>query len=209
MFYETRRSSKSLRFGDIVAGFPLAAPHIESPAVERPPETYRVELEHPQYAAVLSPCCSIGSSTLLLSPLVHVWRKWLGNPYLVQDLTRVNRKMAAEQTLAPEDLEKLEDDEKQRRLELAKPAYAFLEQFVYDQHVLLPSYELTWKGNPVSLGHYMIDFRRVHRVNCPAVKSPEKSPLHAKILELSIEARTELRDKLSYYFGRVPQEDEV
>ena len=66
-------------------------------------------------------------------------------------------------------------------------------------------------------GYYYIDFRYIAKVKCACIAhEEEKKPnyeallvkmLSTKILELSIEARSDLRNKLAFYFLRVPEED--
>ena len=208
MFYETQPSN-ALRFGDVVSGFALTAPHFETPIPTSHPEDYKVTITFPRHSVVLSPCCSIGASTVLLSPLKPILRGWLGNPYFLEDFARINRPMTPQQVLSPEDWERLSENEKQERLEFSKPAYALVEYFVYEQHPLLPTYPYNWKGESRQIGHYMIDFRKVHKVECPKIKSATDSPLEAKVLQLSIDTRTQLRDKIAYYFGRTPMEDQT
>jgi hypothetical protein len=208
MFYETLPSN-AFRFGDVVSGFALTAPHLEKPTPASHPEDYKVTITYPRHSVVLSPCCSIGASTVLLSPLRPILRKWLGNPYFVEDFTRINRPMTAQQVLSPEDLAGLPEAEKQKRLDFSKPAYAFVEHFVYEQHPLLPVYQYKWKGESKQIGHYMIDFRKIHKVECPLIQSATDCPLDAKVLQLSIDSRTQLREKFSDYFGRTPIEDQT
>lgn len=209
MFYEERNLSKGLRFGDVVSGFPITVPSVQVPLSGGQFPDISVSVQSPRYEVVLSPCCSIGHSTLLLSPLIQIWRKWLGNPYLAEDLTRVNREMTPQQALSPEDWDKMGAEEMADRLEFGGPAFAFVELFVYEHHRLLVPYTLNWRSEAREVGQYMIDLRKIHRVDCPAVKSSEQCPLEAKVLELSIEARSQLRNKIADYFGRIPKEDEV
>ena len=54
---------------------------------------------------------------------------------------------------------------------------------------------------------YMIDFRNTYKLDCEKIVSPKDAPLEAKVLELSIEARADLRNKIAFYYGRTPQED--
>jgi hypothetical protein len=145
----------------------------------------------------------------LLSPLKPILRKWLGNPYFVEDLTRINRPMTAQQTLSPEEWARLSEPEKQERLDFSKPAFALVEYFVYEQHPLLLAYDHNWKRESRRIGHYMIDFRKLHKVDCPKIKSATECPMDAKVLQLSIDTRTQLRDKIAYYFGRTPEEDQT
>ena len=91
---------------------------------------------------------------------------------------------------------------------MSKPtSFAFGDLFVYAPHDLLPRYVDPKKGGP-EMGYYMVDFRRTCRVECAAV-TRQQSPVEAKVLQLSIDARGALRDKVADFFGRVPREDEV
>jgi len=63
------------------------------------------------------------------------------------------------------------------------------------------------KGGPSETGYYMLDFRRICRIECNKVVKPEQAPLEPKVLQISIETRGELREKLAWYFGRIPKED--
>jgi hypothetical protein len=53
----------------------------------------------------------------------------------------------------------------------------------------------------------MIDFKNSYKINCNKIKSPKDAPLNKKILQLSITSRSELREKIAYYYGRIPEED--
>jgi hypothetical protein len=55
----------------------------------------------------------------------------------------------------------------------------------------------------------MIDFRRMHKVECDRIANAKQAPLDTKILQLSVDTRAELREKLAAYFWRVPAEDVV
>jgi len=205
-FYEDN-VSPALRFGDLVAGFTLTVPHLNAP---HPPSSvldYRIEVSHPQYAAIISPCCSIGDSTILLSPLIQVMKSWYDNPYFSDDLTRINRVMKAEQSVSPSRWESLTPEEKAQRLAVHKPSYVYVEYFIYAPHPLLPTYECKRHGNVSRIGHYMVDFRKLFKVDCPEIRSATACPLQVKQIQLSRESRAELRDKLTFFFGRIPKED--
>jgi hypothetical protein len=213
MFYDPNPSG-ILRLGDIVQGFPLTATGFSLAPDGSQPEDFRVEVRQPPFAAVLSPCCSIGSSTVLLSPLLTIERGWFANDYFVLDFTNLNRPMTAEQALPRDKWDKLTPDEREKRLDVGKPggSYAYLEQFIYAPHDLLPVYHVRWKGEDKQVGHYMVDFRRTYKVECPHISYPqnERSPVaRMKRLQLSVESRGQLRDKLSYFYGNPPSEDAV
>ena len=205
-FYESI-ASEALRFGDVVAGFTLTVPHQIAPHPESCILDYRIEVSHPHYAAVLSPCCSIGDSTILLSPLIQVIKSWQDNPYFAEDLTRINRVMKAEQTVSASRWESFSQEEKMRRLAVHKPSYVYVEHFIYAPHPLLPIYECKRRGTVSQIGHYMVDFRKLFKVDCPEIRSATACPLQVRKLQLSRESRAELRNKLTFFFGRIPSED--
>ena len=89
-----------------------------------------------------------------------------------------------------------------------------LEYFVYAPHDLLERYDIGVPGEGrEEVGHYAIDFRRMFRVSCRGIKHPQElndeTMSSAKLLELSIEARAELRHKLGFYFNKPAREDEI
>jgi len=209
MFYEDK-PEKALRFGDVVRGFILSAPRVDSPSSAHLPHEYNIEVSSPNFAAIMSPCCSIGEKTLALSPLIKVLPGFFQNPYLKEDLTNVNRPMTPEQSVPPDVWKTFSQAEKQRRLNLSKPkSHAFVSLFVYMLHDLIPAYTILSKHGNVETGYYMVDFRRIYRVECKRVQHAKDAPLEIKILQLSIQTRTELRGKIASYFSRVPEEDKV
>jgi hypothetical protein len=207
VFYE-ERPSEALRFGDVIRGFVVSSARVDSPQPSSPPEEYGIEVEVPEYSVILTPCCSIRGGCLSLSPLLHVLPTFFDNPYLAEDLTRVNRPIRPQQSLPPAVWERMDAEEKAQRFDMARPlGYAFNSIFVYPPHDLLPSYQLNKRGGPIETQCFMVDFARACRVLSEGVHNPQQSPLQTKILELTVQARAELREKMADYFGRVPAED--
>lgn len=205
MFY-SRDISNALRMGDIVRGFILGAARQQEPKIG--PHDYQVSLRSPPFSVILTPCCSIGEKTLTLAPLVAINPKWLDNLYFARDLTNINREMNPEQSVSEAIWERLGKEERRRRLDAGR-AYALYEWFVFPPHQTLGTYKVKHGGADNETGYYAIDFRCAHRIECDAVVNTKQVPITAKVLELDVEGRTELRNKLSAYFGRVPQEDAV
>lgn len=114
--------------------------------------------------------------------------------------------MPAEKTVPAAVWEKLTPEQKAKRFASTTEGYAFTDFFVYERHPSLPEYTLNKKGGPVPTGYYMIDFKMMCRVNCDLIRSPQDSPIDAKVLELSIEARADLRNKIVAFFARNPDE---
>ena len=196
----------ALRFGDVVDGYISTVPTIVKPTLTIiDAQGYKIDVRMPRYSVILSPCCSIREETISLTPLIPAAPNFFKNPYFAEDLTIINRPMEPQQTLSPDGWEKLPPEEKQTRLAEGFN-YALLHFFVYEQHDLFPYYELR---DGTKNNYYMIDFRSTYRLNCGLILSPTNAPLQSKCLQLSIETRSELRDKLAYYYSRVPEEDQL
>jgi hypothetical protein len=218
MFY-TNNPDEAFRLGDIVTGFVLSTSCIKSPiaTLSKLGHEYSIGVHFSGYSVILTPCCSIGDGVILLTPLVRIARKFFANPYLEEDMTRINSKMLPEQSVPPVQWEKMTQEEKTRRFDMSqRESYTFLDYFVYAPHDLLPQYSLdvlrrgkAESRGKVETGHYMIDFRKTCRVECKEIVNPKKVPLGAKVLQLTAESRQHLRDKFTYYFNRIPVEDSV
>jgi len=212
MFYEEKSPDPNLRFGDVVRGFVIAEPNMKpAPAADSQPESYKVEILQPRFAVVLTPCCSIGDKRLTLTTFLPIHRDWLKNPYFLEDLTNLNRVVPPEKAIPPEKLATMSDEEKEQRLDRSKPGGAFVhvEFFVYAPHPHLGEYSRTLCGEKHEIGHWAIDFRRLYNVSCDEVVKPERTPVRVKVLQLSVDARDELRHKMLKYFSRKAEEDMI
>jgi len=207
MFYAEEKSA-ALRFGDVLRGYFSTTPVIKEPMLEKTIRAYNIDVDFPPFSVIMDPCCEIGKKMISLTPLIPVRGSFFANPYLAEDLTRVNRKMLPQQAIPPHAWEQLTAEQKQERLAVGLE-YAFLSLFIYEKHDLLPKYTVHRKEGPTETNCYMVDFRNIHRLCCDKIISPEDAPLESKVLELSIETRKELRDKVASYYGRVPAEDQV
>jgi hypothetical protein len=208
MFYE-KENHNVLRFGDVLEGFILSSTSIISPEETKKKREYHIKVKNPDYVVVLSPCCSIGDKTLALSPLLSVIPGFFNNPFLSEDLTRINRKMTPQQSVPPHVWQTMSPTDKACRFKGVREAYAFVENFVYEKHDLLKTYTVHRQAGNIESNYYMLDFRRIYRIECDKVANPTQAPLETKILELLIQIRKELRDKLTWYFGRIPEEDQI
>lgn len=204
MFYQ-ERMDKALRFGDVLKGYILAASNIEEPNLNK---NYTIDINLPAFCVVLSPCCSIGEKTISLSPLIELRGSFFDNPYLAEDLTRINRKMEPQQSVSPQVWENFPPEEKRKRLEVGS-AHAFVELFVYEKNDLFPKYIINRRNGNIETNYYVIDFRNTYKLSCGKIRTPEDSPLESKCLQLSIQTRSELRDKIADYYARVPKEDKI
>lgn len=204
MFYQEKMDS-ALRFGDVLKGFILASPIIKEPGSIG---AYEIAIRLPLYCVVLSPCCSIGHKVISLSPLIEIRPSFFDNPYFEEDLARINRKMEPQQAVPPHVWEKFPPELKQERLKEGY-GYALFDVFIYERHDLLPKYTINRRQRNIETNCYMIDFKNIYKVNCDKIKSAENAPLGTKCLQLSIQTRSELRDKIAYYYARIPKEDRV
>ena len=205
MFYASK-TDNCYRFGDVIRGFVLASPNIDDPNKIR---NFGVDIEIPDFAAILTPCCSIGNKLISLTPLIQVWSSFYNNEYFCEDLTRINREMDPKQSVSRRVWDTLPNEEKEKRLKVGK-CYAFLEFFIYESNNYFPSYVVSRQDvEDISTNYYMIDFRNIIKVSCNKVISPKESPIELKCLQLSVRTRSELREKIAYYYGRTPKEDQI
>lgn len=206
MFYNDN-PSKILRLGDVVTGFHLASFHVNDPGNAGKPLDLNVHVTKPLYFVVMTPCCSIENQSISLAPLTQLRQKFFEFPRLVEDMTRMNVRMEPQESLPPKHWESLSADEK-GKLVAKGLSFILLDCFVYEPNGLFKPYSLkkgtkSWEG----IGHMMVDFRQTFRVECPQIERGNDAPDGIKMLELSIETRSKLRDKLAHFFGRIPDED--
>lgn len=214
MFY-AERHSEVLRLGDVVRGFPLSSTVATPAEGGLAPAEYRIEMQIPKFSVILSPCCSIGSygNSILLCPLSSVQKPWFRNPFFRDDFTNVNRLVPPEKSVPPKKFVTMTPDEKLKHLASGE-GFTLLEYFVYAPHDLLERYAIGVPGEgKEEVGHYAVDFRQMVRVSCRVITNPQvpndETISRAKLLELSIEARRELREKLAHYFGKPADEDKI
>jgi hypothetical protein len=207
MFY-AESTSNALRFGDVLRGYFSTTPIIKEPALEEPFKQYNIDVNLSNFSVVMDPCCQIGNKAISLTPLIPIYGSFSDNPYLAEDLTNVNRKMKPELSMPPHTWEQLPSEKKQERAAVGI-AYAFVNFFVYEGNDRLPKYIVHRKEEDKETNFYMINFRDIHKLCCDKINTPEDSPLKSKVLELSVETRRELREKLATYYGTPPKEDRV
>lgn len=209
MFYQ-HEFSKSLRLGDVVKGYLFADVIINAPILTYPSpgNNYKIEVEVPRYSVVLTPCCSIENSVICIAPLIRVLGDFFKNPYFTEDLTRINKSLLPNQMMSEEDWRKL-SAERQEEILSSAPNYTLLEYFIYAENELFERYQL--KGREIS--YYMVGFKNIQKIKCSRIQRPtDRIPcdeviLQSKVLELSVEARNDLRDKIARFYSRAPRED--
>lgn len=192
------------RLGDVITGFQSVVPQIDRPETSG---GWTISVERPDYMVVLTPCCSIADKAIALAPLNHIRPGFCSNAYFAEDLTNINRKMPPEKSVTRVVWESQLPQDRKQKMMAQGDCYAVMECFVYAPHDLLRRYMLDVKPAPIEVGHYMVDFKSIFRVQCKQINRGAYAPSSTKILQLSKEAREELRNKLSFYFWRPPEED--
>ena len=203
MFYE-EDFDEDLRFGDIVKDifvYPFSYDKFNTPS------NVKINIKKEKYCIILTPCCSIAKTKILVAPLTPVLYKLTHNEYFREDMTNVNRKMNPEQSVSKSTWGIMPAAEKEKLIAEGY-GYSFLNLFIYDKNDIFD--EITF--NDKILGEYktrcrMIDFGDIYQVACKEIESASKYPKDLKILELTAEYRKELRDKLAHYYGRPAPED--
>lgn len=207
MFY-AETWDDAFRLGDIVRGFAFASPVINNPQVSSF-SRLDVSINMPPFCAILTPCCSISGKVITLSPLIEIPGAIFKNPYFAEDPTRINLPMKPEHSLPPDVWEQLSGEERERRLAVGE-TYGFVDYFIFDKHDLLPPYTINRKGEDnLKVNYYMIDFRSTFQIQCDKIVNPKQVPMGNKYLQLSREARKQLREKFAAYISRVPAEDMI
>lgn len=172
-------------------------------------QDYSLDIHIPSLSVLLTPCCTLRHRMFTLAPLMPIRNSFFENPYFREDLTRINRPMEPRQTVAPELWNNFPDEEKVRRSQEGI-AYAFVEIFVYQENEVFEECDINLRNlGRQSTRFHMIDFRHLYKLSGEDIKNAEAVLLEAKVLQLSIAARTALREKISHYFGRTPQEDQM
>jgi len=212
MFYQNPLDSVNLRLGDILIDQTNLYSNINTSIADGLSNKIGVELETSLYSVVLTPCCAIGDDILDICPLIPINKYWFTNPYLEEDMTRVNRIMNPQQAIQPDRWNHMPDKAKEDKL-AEGTVFAFLENFVYDKNDFLKKYKVDYQINNVQksleTNYYMIDFRHITRIKSKNIKSDTGVFLKKKIAQLSINARSELRDKIGYFYSKPPKEDQI
>lgn len=200
MFYDNDME-KAFRFGDVLKGYITTTPSISAPFLNQDMPTYSIDIKIDKYYSILSPCCSIGDKMISLAPLIKIKNSFINNPYLAEDLTRINRMMKPQQSVSDAIWDRFSPEEKQKRITAGK-TYALVEFFIYAENTILPSYELDLKNKDnMQTGYYMIDFRDVFKIRCDAINRAKDAPFESKVLQLSTHTRGDLYGKIAFYYG--------
>jgi hypothetical protein len=203
-YYATQETiDKSLRLGDIIAGFSHVMPTFED--FINNGNDFSLDVKNQNFFSVITPCCSIEDNVVTLAPLKHLLPIFFLNPYLVEDFTRINRLVSPKNSIPPKAWENLKPEEAQTKLSIGD-SYIFGQFFVYEPDGRLPNYELIHKTFAKTLNIYMIDFKEAFTITS---KKIQRGATYPKVLQLSIKTRGEMRTKMAAFYARIPDEDKV
>jgi len=206
MFYDEKPEQR-LRFGDIIKGYIGITPVINVLDVDVRNCDFNIEVSYPEFFVVLTPCCSIEKKTLIIAPLERVLGSFFLNPYFVKDLTGINKKMTAEQSVSPNIFKSWSSEEREKRVS-EEPHFALTEFFVYEKHDLLPEYEINMKDvENIKTKYYMVNFKKTFNIKCDLIN--KNGDFALKVLQLSLGSRNDLRDKIGSFYSSRPIEDIV
>lgn len=231
MFYSDT-FSPYLRFGDVLKGFMKVIAEIDEPILSKI-TNFNIKVENAEFCIVMDPCCNIDDGTITLTPLKPINKNWLFNPYLENNIVSLNSEIKPIKAIHPDRWNSLKLTEKQN-LYAENDKYQQIRYFIYDIHNILPVYKIekdysfieyiddktklpAFKKDNIKksldLNYYMIDFKNIYYVNCKRISNPrqklDEQLSNAKVLELSIESRNLLRDKLAFWYYNRPEEDVI
>lgn len=204
MYYEVQNIDPILRFGDVIDGFLYSIPNYS--ILDRSQnQQFQIEIIKSHHFVVITPCCNIEDGVISITPLKQISLKSIfENPYLREDLTRVNRLSSPNKSVPPDKWAELGEEKQLKRIE-AGPVYVLTNHFIYEPHEYFPEYDLRLRGGEMlKLGYYYIDFKDVFKIKDRNIAKDAQIP---KLLQLSKKSRGELRTKIATFFGKPPEED--
>lgn len=203
-YVEDKNFDSNLRLGDLISGFSYILPTFDD-FINNGNE-FNLDIKVQEFFAVLTPCCSIEEKLISLAPLKKINYKYFENPYYKEDMTRINRPMSPENAYPIETWKNFSDEVKNQKIN-SGGGYTLFEKFIYGSHDKLPFNDLVYKSNPVIKSNIlMIDFKDIFTISSKKIQRGNSYP---KIAQLTIKSRGELRDKISYFYNRVPEEDKI
>ncbi|MDV0446814.1 hypothetical protein MsAg5_06710 [Methanosarcinaceae archaeon Ag5] len=88
------------------------------------------------------------------------------------------------------------------------PKLNTIQSFVYAGHDALPTYQLKYKDKELITNCYMVNFKDSIHVYSDEINRNNQNLNKCKHLELSVQTREELRNKISFFYSRIPDEDQ-
>lgn len=210
MFYADN-ISETFRMGDVLKGFSEVLPIYNSPNKSNLYEfELNIKITQNEYYVILTPCCSIEQSEVVIVPLRKIDDKFLLSEYITKNFLIINRPMKRREMIGEIGFNKLSPEE-QLEIENIHAQYEYLDKFIYGGHALLPEYEISRKRGKddiikIKTNNYMISFKDFIKIKSSIFNRENKNCV--KYFELSPIARNDLRNKLSYFYSRIPSEDQ-
>ena len=210
MFYSDR-VSKCYRMGDVIEGFAVIDPNFHKGSCDVSMD-FDIKIKRYSFYVILTPCCSIENNKVALVPLCQINNSLIVNRFIMDNLLKINEIIRPKLVYSDEHYKNLSDNEKMTADNLPD-CYTFVDKFIYEGNAMLPEYSISRKlkidGEKQTLEltttKHMISFKDAISVSCDYFARTNNEAL--KILELTPEARSILRNKLTAFYGRVPDED--
>lgn len=215
MFYQEEFDLENLRFGDVIQGFIGTVPVIENPLSDAFIKGYKYEIKSYiyEFSVIMTPCCSIGNNTISLAPLKKITPDITKNlnSDIIKDFIPLNRKIEYRKFIYPKIWNEILTDEQRSEHELDGPQWVYIDIFFYKEHDLFEEYSIKKDNNIYNTRDYRIDFKEIYQLKCNKIQRNKIGVeiLKSKCLELTIQTRDELREKIAFYYTRVPKEDET
>lgn len=194
-----------LRLGDVITGFSYFLPDFDD--FVNKGNDFKLAVESKKYFVILTPCCSIEDKLITLVPLNRLNSNLIKNPFYSEDFTRINRPMEPLNAIPPDVLTKLPDEEKDN-IASRGISYQLTEKFIYSDNDKLEEYQLSYKGINLITRTYWIDFKEAFTISSKLIQRSNPNNV-SKLIQLSIRAREELRQKIAKFYSRIPDEDIV
>ena len=207
MFY-SGSFSEFYRLGDIVSGYTEIIPKYSSNK-SNSGLSLSISIAPNDLFIILTPCCSIEKRVVNIAPLKCLDSNFLSSDRLIEDFLLINQPISKRVALGELIFSKLSDEDK-LAYENAPITYEYIDKFIYDDHFLLKKYELTKKRGKddtitTHTGKYMVSFKDTMKIESELFDRDKCNCV--KVAELAAISRDRLREKISFFYSRIPEED--
>jgi len=214
MFYTDKPDFNNLRFGDVIQGFVGVIPVIEFPFTDKILEGYEYQIKSfiSEFSVVMTHCCSIGKGNLTLAPLKKIHHKidlFRLNSDIYNNFTVLNRKIEKKILIPKKNWEKY-NNEKKAEVKMQGKGWHHIDKVFYESNDLFTPYDIELSDEEtIRINSYIVDFSDIYNVQCSRIQKNniDKKILKSKCLELTDNAREEIKEKIAIYFSRPTDED--
>lgn len=157
-------------------------------------------------------CCSIGKGNLALAPLQKIHHKidiLRLNSDIYSNFTALNRKIEKKKLIPKKNLDNI-PPEKKTEIEMEGKGWHHIDKIFYDSNDLFTPYEIKLNDDEIiKTASYIVDFSDIYNVKCSKIQKNniDKKILKSKYLELTDNAREEIKENIAMYFSRPAEED--